>query len=117
MEDDPVLFVQSANEVTKFPAQYAFHRPPVRRHDMYLYQRHGQTERRMDRWPDKGSIPWSEAPRYLIRDRDGVYGAVVTRRIRAMGIRDQAIAAGSPWQNAYAERLIGTNQAGMSRPR
>jgi transposase InsO family protein len=52
--------------------------------------------------------PWDEAPRYLIRDCDAVYGAVVTRRIRAMGIRDKPIAPGSPWQNGYAERLIGT---------
>jgi transposase InsO family protein len=44
----------------------------------------------------------------LIRDRDGVYGAAVTRRLRAIGIRDKPIAPSSPWQNAYAERLIGT---------
>ena len=49
-----------------------------------------------------------EAPRYLIRDRDGVFGAVVTRRLRAMGIRDKPIAPASPWQNAFAERLIGS---------
>jgi len=49
-----------------------------------------------------------EAPRYLIRDRDAVYGSVVTRRLRAMGIRDKPISAGSPWQNCFAERLIGT---------
>jgi transposase InsO family protein len=54
------------------------------------------------------AFPWSEAPRYLIRDRDGAYGAVVIQRLRAMGIRDKPIAAGSPWQNAYAERLIAT---------
>jgi len=46
--------------------------------------------------------------RYLIRDRDAVYGSVVTRRLRAMGIRDKPISAGSPWQNGFAERLIGT---------
>jgi len=34
--------------------------------------------------------------------------AVVTRRLRAMGIRDKAIAPGSPWQNGFAERLIGS---------
>jgi hypothetical protein len=45
------------------------------------------------------AFPWNEAPRYLIRDQDRVYGAVVTRRFRAMGIRDKPIAAGSPWQN------------------
>ena len=47
-------------------------------------------------------------PRYLIRDRDGIYGVAVTRRLRAMGIRDKSIAAGSPWQNSFAEQLIGT---------
>ena len=54
------------------------------------------------------AFPWDEAPRYLIRDRDAVYGAAVTRRLRAMGIRDKPISAGSPWQNCFAERLIGT---------
>ena len=44
----------------------------------------------------------------MIRDRDGTYGAAVTRPLRAMGIRDKPIAPSSPWQNAYAERLIGT---------
>jgi hypothetical protein len=34
-------------------------------------------------------IPWDEAPHYLIRDRDRIYGSVVTRRLRAMGIRDK----------------------------
>src|SRR6202040_3288755 len=53
------------------------------------------------------AFPWDEAPRYLIRDRDRVYGATVTRRLRAMGIRDKPIAPGSPWQNGFAERLIG----------
>ena len=54
------------------------------------------------------AFPWDEAPRYLIRDRDSVFGAVVTRRLRAMGIRDEPIAPASPWQNAFAERLIGS---------
>jgi len=51
-------------------------------------------------------FPWNEAPRYLIRDRDQVYGAAARRRLRAMGIRDKPIAPGSPWQNGFAERLI-----------
>src|SRR6266516_4362746 len=54
------------------------------------------------------AFPWNETPRYLVRDRDAVYGAAVTRRLRAMGIRDKPIAPGSPWQNTFAERLIGT---------
>jgi transposase InsO family protein len=54
------------------------------------------------------AFPWDEAPRYLIRDRDRIYGSVVTRRLRAMGIRDKPIAPASPWQNGFAERLIGS---------
>ena len=44
----------------------------------------------------------------MIRDRDRIYGAAVTRRLRAMGIRDKPIAPASPWQNGFAERLIGS---------
>ena len=54
------------------------------------------------------AFPWNEVPRYLMRDRDRIYGAVVMRRIRAMGIRDKPIAPASPWQNGFAERLIGS---------
>ena len=54
------------------------------------------------------AFPWDEAPHYLIRDRDRIYGSVVTRRLRAMGIRDKPTASASPWQNGYAERLIGS---------
>jgi hypothetical protein len=49
------------------------------------------------------AFPWNEAPRYMIRDRDRIYGAVVTRRLRAMGIRDKPIAPASPWQNGFVE--------------
>ena len=51
---------------------------------------------------------WDVAPQYLIRDRDRAYGDAFTRRIRAMGIRDRPTAPRSPWQNGYAERLIGS---------
>ena len=44
----------------------------------------------------------------MIRDRDRIYGIVVTRRLRAMGIRDKPTAPASPWQNGFAERLIGS---------
>jgi transposase InsO family protein len=53
------------------------------------------------------AYPWNEAPRYLIHDRDRIYGTIVTRRLRAMGIRDKPTAPASPWQNSFAERLIG----------
>ena len=51
---------------------------------------------------------WNVRPRYIIRDRDAVYGDVCIRRLRAMGIRDRPTAARSPWQNGYCERAIGS---------
>ena len=51
---------------------------------------------------------WNEHPQYLIRDRDRVYGTMVTRRLRAMGIRGKPTSPASPWQNGFAERLIGS---------
>ena len=54
------------------------------------------------------AFPWNTAPTDLVRDNDGAYGHAFTSRVRAMGIRDRPIAPRSPWQNPYAERLIGT---------
>src|SRR5476651_1260864 len=54
------------------------------------------------------AFPWDDAPRFMIRDRDRIYGTVVTRRLRAMGIRDKPTTRASPWQNGFAERLIGS---------
>jgi transposase InsO family protein len=54
------------------------------------------------------AFPWDETPHYLIRDRDRIYCAIVKCRLRAMGIRDRPTAPASPWQNGFAERLIGS---------
>jgi transposase InsO family protein len=51
---------------------------------------------------------WEAAPDYVVRDRDCAYGQAFIRRLRAMGVRDRPTAPRSPWQNAYAERLIGS---------
>ena len=51
---------------------------------------------------------WEQIPRYLIRDRDRAYGEIFVRRVRSIGIRDRPTSFRSPWQNAYAERLIGS---------
>jgi transposase InsO family protein len=48
------------------------------------------------------------APDYIVRDRDCAYGEAFVRWRRAMGIRERPTAARSPWQNVYAERLIGS---------
>jgi putative transposase len=54
------------------------------------------------------AFPWESAPRYLLRDRDGVYGAAFRHRVRSLGIEEVRIARRSPWQNPYVERVIGT---------
>ncbi|MCP4553520.1 MAG: transposase family protein [Bacteroidetes bacterium] len=54
------------------------------------------------------ACPWDSAPKYLLRDRDGIYGKVFQNRVRGMGIEEIKIAAKSPWQNPYCERVIGS---------
>ena len=54
------------------------------------------------------AFPWDTAPRYLLHDRDSIYGDVFQRRVRGMAIREVLTAPRSPWQNPYAERLIGS---------
>jgi transposase InsO family protein len=54
------------------------------------------------------AFPWDEAPRYLLRDRDQIYGASFRQRVQHMGIEEVLIAPRSPWQNPYVERLIGS---------
>jgi len=54
------------------------------------------------------AFPYDSAPRYILRDWDGIYGGEFVRRVRSMGIEEVLIAPRSPWQNPYCERVIGT---------
>jgi len=54
------------------------------------------------------AFPFDTAPRYLLRDRDGIYGLDFRARVDGLGIRQVPISARSPWQNCYAERIIGS---------
>jgi putative transposase len=54
------------------------------------------------------AFPWESAPRYLLRDRDGIYGNFFRHRVRKLGIEEVVIARRSPWQSPYVERVIGT---------
>ena len=54
------------------------------------------------------AFPWDTPPKYLIRDRDGIYGFDFTRRVSALGIKQIRTAKRSPWQNPYVERVIGS---------
>jgi transposase InsO family protein len=54
------------------------------------------------------AFPWESAPRYLIRDRDRVYGLAFRKRVECMGIEEVLTAPRSPWQNPFVERVIGS---------
>ena len=54
------------------------------------------------------AFPFNEAPRFVIRDRDGIYGHDFCERVKHAGIEEVIIAPRSPWQNPFAERVIGS---------
>jgi putative transposase len=54
------------------------------------------------------AFPWETAPRFLLRDRDGIYGTDFVRRVTGLGIEQVVISARSPWQSPYVERVIGS---------
>src|SRR5580693_8314991 len=54
------------------------------------------------------AFPFDQIPRYLLRDRDGIFGVEFTGQVKALGIEEVISAPRSPWQRAYVERVIGT---------
>jgi transposase InsO family protein len=59
------------------------------------------------------AFPWDTEPRYLLRDRDRIYGEHFRQRVGNMGIEEVLIAPRSPWQNPYVERVIGSIRRDM----
>lgn len=54
------------------------------------------------------AFPWDNAPRYLLRDRDRIFGHDFVEQVKRMGIQQVLSSPRSPWQRAYVERVIGT---------
>ena len=54
------------------------------------------------------AFPWDTAPKYLLRDRDSIYGANFRQRLKNMDIKEVVTAPRSPWQNPFVERLVGS---------
>ena len=54
------------------------------------------------------ALPWESAPRYLLRDRDGIYGTFFRHRVKNLGVEEVRSAPRSPWQNPHVERVLGT---------
>ena len=62
----------------------------------------------MDRAATAGGIPWDSAPRFLLRDRDRIFGSGFTKQVEEFGMEEVLGAPGVPLQRAYIERVIGT---------
>jgi transposase InsO family protein len=83
----------------------------VLRHDRRRVVHFNVTPRPTARWTSQQIVeafPFDEAPRFLIRDRDSIYGVDFRAHIKALGIEEVIIAYRSPWQSSYVERLIGS---------
>jgi transposase InsO family protein len=83
----------------------------VLRHDRREVVHFNVTEHPTAQWAAQQLVeafPWDPAPRYLLRDRDKIFGAVFRHRVRTLDMREVLIAPRSPWQNPYVERLIGS---------
>jgi len=81
------------------------------RHNRRQVAHFNATEHPTAQWTAQQMIeafPWDSAPRYLLRDRDKVYGSVFRRRVHNLDMHEVLTAPQSPWQNPYIERLIGS---------
>ncbi len=54
------------------------------------------------------AFPWDTAPKYLLRDRDAIYGSQFRKRVRSLGVEEVITAPRSPWQSPFVERVIGS---------
>ena len=83
----------------------------VLRHDRRLVVHFNVTRNPTARWTAQQIIeafPYDEATRFLLRDRDSIYGEYFRDRVEHMGIEEVLIAPRAPWQNPYVERVIGS---------
>jgi transposase InsO family protein len=80
-------------------------------HDRRRIVHFGVTEHPTAEWTAqqlREAFPWDKAPRYLLRDRDHIFGREFIEQVKAMGVKQVSSAPRSPWQRAYVERLIGS---------
>ncbi len=83
----------------------------VLRHDRRWIAHFNVTDHPSAEWTAQqivDAFPWESAPRFMLRDRDGVYGPYFSRRVAGLGVDEVRTAPRSPWQNPYVERVIGS---------
>ena len=79
-------------------------------HDRRRILHFGVTQHPTAEWTTqqmRQAFPWDTGPRYLLRDRDRLFGRDFVQQVKAMGIKQVLSAPRSPWQRAYVERVIG----------
>jgi transposase InsO family protein len=80
-------------------------------HDRRRVVHFGVTEHPTEEWTMqqmREAFPWDQAPRYVLRDRDAIYGTDFLAMTRDMGMEEVLTTPRSPWQNPFAERLVGS---------
>ena len=83
----------------------------VLRHDRRKVVRFNVTAHPTAAWAAQQVVeafPWDDPPKYLLRDRDKIFGASFRHRVHTLDMREVFIAPRSPWQNSYVKRLIGS---------
>jgi transposase InsO family protein len=83
----------------------------ILRHDRRRIVHFNITEHPSAEWTAQqivDAFPWDTAPRYMLRDRDGIYGPYFKRRVAGLDIEQVPTAPRSPWQSPYVERVIGS---------
>ena len=83
----------------------------VLRHDRRRIAHFNVTDHPSAEWTAQqivDAFPWESAPRFMLRDRDGVYGPYFSRRVAGLGVDEVRTAPRSPWQNPYVERVMGS---------
>ncbi len=83
----------------------------VLRHERREVAHFNVTEHPTAQWTAQQMVeafPWDPPPKYVVRDRDQIYGETFRRRVKSLGMEEVLIAPRSPWQNPYVERLIGS---------
>ena len=79
------------------PNSFCLHRSPSRSSADRSFQRDAASLRGVDRATNGRCLPWDSAPRYLLRDRDQIYGAYFDRRVEGLGVEQVGTARRSPW--------------------
>ena len=83
----------------------------VLRHDRRRIAHFNATDRPSAEWTAQqivDAFPWESAPRFMLRERDGVYDRYFSQRVAGIGVDEVRTSPRSPWQNPYVERLIGS---------